>query len=151
MDLRPGTFLLQGARSAGVSLRELSPAERGALHERLWQELGLRLPARRVWETLPAAFSQVDTEAWRRFAELFHSGHLFVLFDRDDDERVFEVEGGAALSEALGEASAIEFYVATADGAGLVCVNHHDCIVAWGAVAEHLKRLYGGCQKLCVT
>jgi hypothetical protein len=59
----------------------------------------------------------------------------------DGADIVWKFSGGPDLLCVLNECPALEFYVCDEDASYLLCSNHHDFIIGWGAAEPWVERL----------
>jgi hypothetical protein len=82
--------------------------------------------------------SRQAEDGWEWCADFIGMNQAFLFFNSAHEEAMFAIAGGHAVVRLLGEMPAEEFYLTNTLTDYLLCVNHHDYLIACGRAREWL-------------
>jgi hypothetical protein len=113
--------------------------ERHALVVRLRERLGVDPTARAPWDHSDAPGGQPSPDGWELIPK--YVGTMSCLMFLEGANPIWKFANGADLLRVLNECPALEFYVCNEEASYLLCSNHHDFVVGWGAAQAWVKNL----------
>lgn len=125
--------------AAGIPAEVLSAPEKRALVVRLQERLGVDVRAHAPWDHKTAPDGQLRPDGWEIIPA--YVGARTCLMFLDGADIVWKFSSGPDLLCVLNECPALEFYVCDQDASYLLCSNHHDFIIGWGAARPWVERL----------
>jgi hypothetical protein len=127
--------------ATGVRADVLGAAEKKALVVRLRERLGVDVRAHAAWDDKTAPDGQLRSDGWKKIPT--YVGATSCLMFLDGADVVWKFMNGSDLLRVLEECPALEFYICDRDASYLLCSNHHDYVVGWGAAKPWVGRLGG--------
>ena len=118
----------------GIKAKELDCAARRAIVERIRDRLGVDLATRWPWDRAGAPAGSYAPDGWARIAD-YVGGRACVMLP-EDGETGWGFASGGELREVLAELPGFEFYVCDEEASYLLCHNHHDYLIGWGAALD---------------
>lgn len=129
-------------RATEVQSEVLGAAEKKALVVRLRERLGVDVAARAPWDHLAAPHGQLRPDGWELIP--MYVGSTTCLMFLEGADTVWRFRSGSDLLRVLNECPALEFYVCDQDTSYLLCSNHHDFVIGWGAATQWVDKLGNG-------
>ncbi|MBN8428580.1 MAG: hypothetical protein E6Q42_05285 [Dechloromonas sp.] len=117
--------------ATGIAAEVLSVIERQALVLRLRARLGVDVTADAPWDDDAAPDGCFRSNGWELIPDYVGVNRCFLFLE--GARTVWRFRTGADLLCVLKECPALEFYVCDEDSTYLLCSNHHDFVVGWGA------------------
>jgi hypothetical protein len=94
-------------------------------------------------------FSVQNENAWLWFENLPQDQKIWLFFEKEEDQQVFEIENGHLLSQILGECYLFTFYVTDPDLNFFFSFNDHEIMMAGGEKAIHWLQEWEKAEQLC--
>ena len=121
----------------GVQAEVLNEEGRKALVVRLLERLGVNVTSRAPWERGGEGKQRPD--GWELIPK--YVGANACLMFLEGAVEVWKFQSGRDLVRVLNGCPPVEFYVCGEDASYLLCHNHHDFVVGWGAASEWVQQL----------
>ncbi|WP_448040217.1 hypothetical protein [Bradyrhizobium liaoningense] len=131
-------YVSAAIRDTGVQAEVLNEENRKALVVRLHERLGVDVMSRAPWERGREGKQRPD--GWKLIPDYVGANECLMFLEGADE--VWKFRSGRDLLRVLNDCPAVEFYVCSGDASYLLCHNHHDFVVGWGAASEWVQRLY---------
>ena len=125
--------------ATGVQAEILSAPENKALVVRLRERLGVDVRAHAPWDDKAESSGKLRSDGWELIPAFVGATACYVFLDGADI--IWKFGNGSDLLHVLKECPALEFYVSDRDASYLLCRNHHDFIIGWGAARPWVDRL----------
>ena len=116
----------------------LEAPERQALVSCLRERLGVDVARYWPWQSVDAASVQRE-DGWMRIAA--YVGEAPCLLFLDGADTIWRLASGSDLLRVLEECPLIEFYVCDEAANYLLCHNHHDFVIGWGAASTWVEAM----------
>lgn len=126
-------------RATGVEAQVLGAGERNALVVRLRERLGVDVVAHAPWSDSAAPDGRPRPDGWELIPT--YVGTTACLMFLDGANTVWKFRKGSDLLRVLKECPAFEFYVCDQEASYLLCSNHHDFVIGWGAATRWVNDL----------
>jgi hypothetical protein len=135
-------FVSSGLSAAGVQAEELSARARDALVVSLRERFGIDVAAHQAWDNKIESQGKLRSDGWELIPTFVGDTacHMFL----DGAVVVWKFSSGSDLLRVLTECPALEFYICDEVATYLLCSNHHDFLIGWGAAklwVDHLGSL----------
>ena len=131
--------VLDAARDVGAPVAVLPPGASDAIRQQVVARYVGRDDVQPMWEHLRGATGVQDPEAWRWIGRFLTEDPVLLLFDLAEERLVVRVDHGTQLVPVLAAAVRFEFYVTNDSYDFLLCVNHHDFLLAAGSAVGWLE------------
>ena len=125
--------------ATGNPAEVLGAAERTALVVRLRERLGVDATAHKPWDSPAAPQGQLRPDGWELIPA--YVGGTTCLMFLDGANTVWQFSSGSDLLRVLEDCPALEFYVCDREASYLLCTNHHDFVIGWGAATSWVDGL----------
>lgn len=133
--------IYDAAKKHDHNIREYSNIEGNCVINYIYQKYSSQLDQRPLWERLINSVSVQDPDAWKWIEGFVGSKEAILFFNPSDEQTVFALPNGKALTDILSETFNIEFYITNKAGDYLLCFNHHDYLIACGNAENWLTNL----------
>jgi len=134
-------FVSSALSAARVQAEVLSASARRALVVRLRERFGLDVTAHQAWDMKTGSYGKRRPDGWERIPTFV--GDTACCMFVDGAAIVWKFSDGSDLLRVLKECPALEFYICDQDASYLLCSNHHDFIIGWGAAKLWVDCLAG--------
>jgi len=134
-------FVSSALSAAGVQAEVLSTSARHALVVRLRERLAVDVTAHQTWDKKTRSDGKLRSDGWEIIPTFV--GNTACCMFLDGAGTVWKFSDGSDLLRVLKECPALEFYICDQDASYLLCSNHHDFIIGWGAAKSWVDRLAG--------
>jgi hypothetical protein len=128
--------------AAEVQAEVLDSAEREVLMVRVQERLGVDVTVHAPWDNSFAPDGKIRPDGWELIP--MYVGATSCLMFLDCAKVVWKFKSGSDLLRVLKESPALEFYVCDEKASYLLCSNHHDFVIGWGAAQLWVDELGGG-------
>jgi hypothetical protein len=125
--------------ATGVQAEALSAPEKKALVVRLRERLGIDVEADAAWDDMTESGGRRRSDGWELVPTFVGASSCYMFLDGAD--MVWKFTNGFDLLRVLKDCPAFEFYVCDRDASYLLCSNHHDFLIGWGAARPWVDRL----------
>ena len=92
-----------------------------------------------MWERLNNFYSIKDSNAWLWIDKILNDGSVIMFLDLDNEPLAFKLNSAKDVLSILSESIGFEFYLTNEKSDYLLCLNHHDYLIATGSIVESLK------------
>ncbi|RQH08285.1 hypothetical protein [Bradyrhizobium sp. RP6] len=126
--------------NTGVQAAGLNEAERRSIVIRVLERLGIDVTSHAPWDRAPSAQSEgrQRPDGWELIPK--YVGATQCLMFLEGARSIWKFSCGADLLRVLEDCPPLEFYVCDEEASYLLCCNHHDFIVGWGAALPWVAR-----------
>lgn len=125
--------------SAQVQAAQLGTEERLALVVRLRERLGVDVTSRAPWDNIHSPEGQLRPDGWELLPHYVGSANCLMFLD--GAITIWKLNNGSDLRRLLENCPALEFYVCDQEASYLLCSNHHDFVIGWGAATSWVESL----------
>jgi hypothetical protein len=132
-------YILSAISTAGIRAKMLSPAETQNVLVRLRERLGVDIAAHAPWDLEDASPGRSRPDGWKLLPN--YVGAASCLMFLNGARQIWEFASGRDLFRVLNECPALEFFVCDPAATYLLCHNHHDFVVGWGAAHQWVQGL----------
>ena len=94
-----------------------------------------------VWERLDNFYSIQSSEAWKLINKILGNEPIIMFFDKNSETSAFKFKSANDVVSILSECIGFEFYLTNEKSDFILCLNHHDYLIAVGPAVENLKNL----------
>ena len=123
--------------ATGVQAEVLAAREKQALVVRLLERLGVDVTGRAPWDDDAAPDGRLRPDGWQLIPQ--YVGSTTCLMFLAGAHTVWKFSSGSDLLRVLKDCPALEFYVCDEDASYLLCSNHHDFVIGWGAATPWVE------------
>ena len=124
----------------GIQAVVLSEAERHAMVIRLRERLSVDVTKHAPWDDAAAPDGQLRPDGWEMIPRYVGAATCLMFLDRA--QSFWRFKSGADLLRILKECPVLEFYVCDPEASYLLCSNHHDYLIGWGAAQQWVDKLH---------
>ncbi|MBH5368671.1 hypothetical protein [Bradyrhizobium glycinis] len=125
--------------STGVQAAVLSEAERRSAVIRVLERLGVDVTGRAPWDRASSSSEgRHRPDGWELIPK--YVGMSRCLMFLEGAGSIWKLACGVDLLRVLEDCPPFEFYVCDEEASYLLCCNHHDFIVGWGAALPWVAR-----------
>jgi hypothetical protein len=136
MDFDHMSSAVSNTGTAAVLLQE---DERDVIVLRLLERLAVDVTCRAPWDGAAGPEGKRRPDGWK-LIPMYVGGRPCVMFPQCA-RSMWNFRSGSDLRRVLDECPAIEFYVCDEEASYLLCSNHHDFLIGWGAASQWVERL----------
>lgn len=137
--MQASDYVAAAVAATGASARVLTVEEGQAFAAQLGARLGVDVRRRWPWDDVAAPRGVRRADGWQLIARHVGTGSGYLFFD--DDPEVFEFAALDGLEAVLADCPPMEVYVCDTAFSYLLCHNHHDVVVGWGAATAWVRSL----------
>lgn len=95
-----------------------------------------------LWEKMSSKSLYVsDIDGWKHISEFVGKEPCQLFFNSCDENAVYDISDGAALSVLLAETIRYEFYLTNERLSYVICFNHHDCLYGMGSAKNWIEEM----------
>ncbi|MDA9505026.1 hypothetical protein XI09_10005 [Bradyrhizobium sp. CCBAU 11386] len=118
----------------------LNEAERRSIVISALDRLGVDVTSRAPWDRAPSAQSvgRQKPDGWELIPKYVGTSQCLMFLE--GARSIWKFSCGTDLLRVLEDCPALEFYVCDEEASYLLCSNHHDFIVGWGAALPWVAR-----------
>lgn len=143
-------YIRQALQETGIHADPLDAAGRLILVAKLLGSFDVNVDHTFPWETSRApTVSQIRHDAWELIPRLV--GENPCIMFAEYGETLFRFRNGDDLRAVVGEWHGDEFYVCDEQVTYLLCQNHHDYLVGWGAARDWVAALPSLSYSYCIV
>ena len=122
-----------------VHAEVLGAVEKQAVVARLSQRLGVDVTRRAPWDNDAAPDGRLRPDGWELIPH--YVGSATCLMFLEGAQTIWKFRNGTDLRQVLKDCPALEFYVCDHEARYLLCSNHHDFVIGWGAAMPWVQSL----------
>ncbi len=122
-----------------TAVTALTATEHQALIATVLDNLGVDITARAPWDAPEAPPGQRRSDGWQLVAR--YAGNAPCLMFLEGAATVWRFRHGEDLARVLAECPPGEFFVCDEAASYLLCSNHHDVVIGWGAATAWVDAL----------
>ena len=100
-----------------------------------------------LWERLNNFESLSDSKGWACIQNYVLNDGCIMLFNQDEENKMFEISNGKDLQIILSETCGFEFYITDNQCSYLICFNHHDILYGCGEAINWINSLKNNINK----
>lgn len=138
MTMRSG-WISAAIEDAALRAQTLDAPERQVLVARLRERLGVDVTAPAAWNRVSAPDGRQRQDGCELISA--YVGNAPCLLFLDGARTIWRFDSGADLLRVLDESPLLEFYVCDEAASYLLCWNHHDFVIGWGAASAWVESL----------
>ncbi|MBN8741615.1 MAG: hypothetical protein J0H86_19065 [Xanthomonadaceae bacterium] len=135
-------FITPALLAANVQADVLNSTDRDALAARISRRLSVDIGIPALWDRPSASVGRQRDDGWEQIPA--YVGNTTCLMFLDGARTIWRFRGGADLLRVLKECPPLEFYVCDEEASYLLCSNHHDFVIGWGAASAWVEALGDG-------
>jgi hypothetical protein len=124
--------------NTGVRAEVLNERYRRAMVIRLLERLGVDVSKRAPWDGAATEGKQTP-DGWELIPKYIGANVCLMFLEGAD--AVWKFQSGRDLMRVLNDCPPLEFYVCDEDASYLLCHNHHDFVMGWGAASRWVEEL----------
>lgn len=132
-------YLAEAIAETGSGAQRLDNAQARTLVSRVHDRFGLDLEYLFFWDTFtgdPNAI--VRTHGWTLIGDYVGDAGCFLIVS--EAESAWQFASGSDLVAVLHETPRFEFSVCDSEASYLICFNHHNALIGWGAARNWVAR-----------
>lgn len=134
-------WITTACETTQTAVHVLTSTERQALIATVLANLGVDITAHTPWDAPDAPAGHVRSDGWELTAT--YPGSAPCLLFLDGAATVWRFGHSKDLVGVLAECPPGEFFVCDEEASYLLCSNHHDVVVGWGAATAWVDALAG--------
>lgn len=123
----------------GIQAELLGAREKQAVVVRLLERLGVDVTRHAPWDDDAAPDGCLRPDGWELIPK--YVGTTACLLFLEGAHTVWKLRSGFDLLRVLKDCPALEFYVCDEEASYLLCSNHHDFVIGWGAATTWVESL----------
>ncbi|UGY17737.1 hypothetical protein [Bradyrhizobium septentrionale] len=131
--------IAEAVRETGTRAELLRDAARKALITRLLERLGVDVASHASWDRDTAPRGRLRPDGWELISK-YVGAKQCVLFE-DRAREIWRFRDGSDLLQILDNCPPMEFYICDEEASYLLCSNHHDYLIGWGAASSWVDQL----------
>ncbi|MDX3966547.1 MAG: hypothetical protein QHD01_08100 [Bradyrhizobium sp.] len=122
----------------GVQADLLKEAERRSAVIRVLERLGVDVTSCMPWNRVSSTEGKHRPDGWELIPKYVGTNRCLMFLE--GARSIWKFSCGADLLRVLEDCPPLEFYVCDEEASYLLCSNHHDFIVGWGAALPWVAR-----------
>jgi len=126
-------------KATGIQAEELGAREKQAVVVRLLERLSVDVTGHAPWDHKAAPDGRLRPDGWELITK--YVGTTACMMFLEGAHTVWKFSSGSDLLRVLKDCPALEFYVCDEDASYLLCSNHHDFVIGWGAARSWVESL----------
>jgi len=138
-NMMNGNFIAEAIENTGVPARQLSATEVRNVVLSARQRLGIDITANTPWDSAEAPDGKLKHDGWELIAMYLGTDPAYVFTAGAGD--IWRFNGGEDLLRVLRDCPPLEFYACNCEFSYLLCFNHHDYVIGWGAARSWVDSL----------
>ena len=132
-------WISSALETTGVQAEVLGTADTQRTVARLNERLGVDVTRPAAWDDEAAPDGRFRTDGWELIPS--YVGTAGCLLFGAGAQMIWRFTSGPDLLQVLRECPALEFYVCDPEADYLLCSNHHDVVIGWGAASGWVDNL----------
>lgn len=133
-------FVADAVKGAAVNAQVLERSQQDAVIGRLRERFGLNARATFLWDATVSEHVAFECPSGWQLIPRFIGASECLMFE-SRARTIWRFGSGDDLLRVLEDAPALEYYVCDVEVTYLLCHNHHDYLIGWGAAAAWVIQL----------